>query len=411
VEKRVPHKKTIIALTILIILVIVGVGVYWASITGPGPEKKPIRIGFSISLTGGYASAGTEVLAAYNVWKNYINEKGGLLGRTVEFVYYDDESDATKAATIYEKLITVDKVDLVLGPFSSPIVFQTSTVTEKYQYVMIEPLGWSPTIFQRGYKYLFLSSGVTCANASHSLYEFILSLPPEQRPKNYVVTVSSLLVDITFAEGWRKYYAPKLGLTELLYEEFPPSATDLTSLYMKVKNLNPDIVFVSCITEPTLILAIRTMHTLGITPKIIYGLDTMGILRVKKDLGDLGKHLMFDSTFQPTLPFPMAREFSEGFKKATGYLPETHGATSFVACQILEQAVEGTQSLDNNKIREYILTHSFSTIQGPMSFNEDGTPKTFTIYHAQWQENPEMYEIVVGPYKTSEPVYPFQWGG
>jgi branched-chain amino acid transport system substrate-binding protein len=275
---------------------------------------------------------------------------------------------------------------------------------------MIEPLGWAKSIFERGYKYVFLSSGVTAETASYSLYGFIKTLPEEIRPKTYVITVSTLLIDTSFGKGWRTY-AKELGMEELLYEEFSPTATDLTPLYLKVKELKPDLVFVSCINEPTLMLAVRTMNKLGITPKVIYGLDTFGIPRIRKELGPLAKYIMFDVTYHPTFPFPGAKEFAERFKKAAGYLPETHSATSFAACQLLQAAVEGTRSLDNDKIREYLLTHEIMTIQGPMSFNPNGTPKKPVVYHAQWQEREETYEILWPPeYKTADAVYPFKWG-
>jgi branched-chain amino acid transport system substrate-binding protein len=119
-------------------------------------QRTPIRVGVSLSLTGGLSRSGVEQAHGYRLWLEDVNARGGILGRPVEPVVYDDKSDPATGAKLYEKLIMVDKVDLVIGPYSSPVTFAASAVTEKYQYPMLGTGASARNIFERGFKYIFL---------------------------------------------------------------------------------------------------------------------------------------------------------------------------------------------------------------------------------------------------------------
>src|SRR4029077_20047068 len=122
----------------------------------PAGAQTPIRIGASLSLTGTYAKPGTYQKEGYDVCAEEVNAKGGLLGRKVEFVLYDDQSMPATGVKLYEKLITEDKVDAVMGPYSSAVSEAVANVTEKYRKVMVAPLAATTSIFKKGRKYIFM---------------------------------------------------------------------------------------------------------------------------------------------------------------------------------------------------------------------------------------------------------------
>jgi branched-chain amino acid transport system substrate-binding protein len=406
----VTNRRTKLLAAAIVILVVLGAGAYYYVSQTSVTSKAPIRIGFTVALTGPFAASGVEVLDGYTAWQTYVNSHGGLLGRQVQFVYYDDASDPNKGAGLYEKLITVDKVDLVLGPYSSPITFATSTVTEKYHYVMVEPLGLSSAIFTRGYKYIFVSSPSLIDNASICLVRWINdNLADSQRPKTYAVIIASDLVSVSYFNGFKNTYAPQAGLQNVFSEQYPVGTTDLTPLILKVKQANPDIVFLSSIDEPSIILAIRTMKRLDFKPKLFYGLDTLGLPRVRQELGNMTENIMFNVFFHPSVKYPVASDFISIYRTTHNNIPEGHSAQAFAAGQILQQAVEGTKSLDNEKIRDYLLTNRLSTVYGPMEFRENGTPKNPVDMLGQWQ-NGQIVILWPSNVATAKQVYPFEWG-
>src|SRR6266511_2861608 len=122
----------------------------------PAHAQAPIKIGASLSLTGTYAKPGTYQKEGYDVCADEVNGKGWLLGRKIEFVLYDDQSAPATAVKLYEKLITEDKVDAVMGPYSSPITVAVADVTEKYKKVMVSPLAATTSVFRKGRKYIFM---------------------------------------------------------------------------------------------------------------------------------------------------------------------------------------------------------------------------------------------------------------
>ena len=119
------------------------------------PEGEPIRVGVTASLTGRLAAPGQEQLEGMQMWAQDLNGRGALLGRPVELVYYDDKSDPATSARLYEKLITQDKVDLLLGPYSSDLTLEASSVAEKHNFPMLATGAASTRIWSRGYRNIF----------------------------------------------------------------------------------------------------------------------------------------------------------------------------------------------------------------------------------------------------------------
>src|SRR4051812_47334837 len=149
----------------------------------PKTESKPLKIGASLPLTGEFSEPGKAAKQGYEVWQSMINEKGGLLGRKVELVIKDDASNQNTVVSDYNALISGDKVDLLLGTFSSLLNLPASAVAERAQMVYVEPAGGNPDIFKRGFKMVFFSQQATAAHQGDTWANWVAQLPADKKPK------------------------------------------------------------------------------------------------------------------------------------------------------------------------------------------------------------------------------------
>src|SRR4051812_34246291 len=169
--------RALVALLVVPLLGAVGCG------GGGGGGGDTITIGASLPLTGDFSQPGGEAKRGYQIWQQLVNAKGGLLGKQVKLVIRDDASDQNTVVSDYNRLISQDKVDLLLGTFSSLLNLPASAVAEKNQMVYVEPAGGAPDMFSRGYKYLFFAQEATAPHQGDLFSQYILSLPTDQRPK------------------------------------------------------------------------------------------------------------------------------------------------------------------------------------------------------------------------------------
>src|SRR5436190_4318904 len=154
-----------------------------SSDNGGGGNGKPIKIGASLPLTGDFSEPGKAAQQGYRVWESLTNSKGGLLGRKVQVVVKDDASNQNTVVADYNALIAKDKVDMLLGTFSSLLNLPASTVAEKNHMLYVEPAGGAPEIFSRGYKYIFFAQQATANHQGDVFAHYITSLPASERPK------------------------------------------------------------------------------------------------------------------------------------------------------------------------------------------------------------------------------------
>src|SRR2546428_7360830 len=190
----------------------------------PSFAQAPIKIGASLSLTGTYAKPGTYQKEGYEVCADELNGKGGLLGRKVEFVMYDDQSSTQTAQRLYEKLITEDKVDAVMGPYSSGITESVAGISEKYKKVMVSPLAATTSIFRQGRKHIFMVI---------SPAEFYLEGLVDMGAKRGLKTIAIVNEDTLFPKATvvgTEELAKKRGLQVVLRESYPKGNTDVSAL-------------------------------------------------------------------------------------------------------------------------------------------------------------------------------------
>src|SRR5882672_10174429 len=226
----------------------------------PATAQGPIRIGASLSLTGTYAKLGKNQHEGYQLCEKDLNAKGGLLGRRVQFVVYDDQSMPATAVRLYEKLITEDKVDAIMGPYSSPVTEAAVNVTEKYKKVMVAPLAATTSIFKKGRKYIFM-----VISPAEAYLEGLADMAAKRGLKTVAVVNEDTLFSKAAAAGAVEI-AKKKGLQVVFTEAYPKGNTDFSDLLTKVKATNPDVLAAATYFDDAVELT-RQMKELNVNPQ------------------------------------------------------------------------------------------------------------------------------------------------
>jgi branched-chain amino acid transport system substrate-binding protein len=366
--------------------------------------EAPIKIGASLPLTGDFSEPGTAARKGYEVWADVVNQAGGLLGRQVEFTIYDNASDPDTAVADYERLITQDKVDLVVGPFSSRLVIPTSEVAAKYGYAFPEPAGGAPHVFDRGLTNIFFCQPAPSADQAIPFAAFILSLPEESRPKTFAVITNDDPFSVGVVESAEKLLTEG-GLTMVLKETYPPDTTDFSSLAAKVADLDPDLLVGGTQFEDS-VGQIKAYIQAGYQPRGAMFTTGPGLPKEFNEALGTGTEGVFapiswfeESTTETNPEFVAAYHTKFGAEAIA-----EDSANAYTVGQVLQQAIESTQSIDNAKLIEEMHKATFTTVVGPLSFDELGQPKgSYMIL--QWQAGKIA---IVGPdfAKQVEPVWP-----
>jgi branched-chain amino acid transport system substrate-binding protein len=394
-------------------------GVNWAS------AADPVRVGMSLALTGGVAPIGKQVLAALQIWRDDVNAKGGLLGRPVELVFYDDQSNPANVPGIYTKLIDVDKVDLLIGPYATnmvapaiPVLMQSKKTTigilanaanSKFhydQYFSMLPTGPEPQkAFSRGF--------------------FELAAAAEPRPR----TVALVAADAEFAQnavdGARQSIQEVGGFQTVYDKNYPPATADFAPILRAVQALNPDIVYVAAY-PPDSVGIVRAANEIGLTPKM-FGGTLIGLLvtPIKMQLGPLMNGIINNEVFlpAPAFTFPGTLEVLAKYQavaKTQGIDPMgwAFAPLGYAAGQVLAQAGEGAKSLDHKALADFMRTYTFQTVVGDITFGKDGEWAKSRVVFTQFQRvtgnsldqfKDTTHEVVVWPkeYKSGDLIYPY----
>jgi branched-chain amino acid transport system substrate-binding protein len=259
--------------------------------------QGPIRIGASLSLTGTYAKLGKNQHEGYQLCQKDLNAKGGLLGRKVEFVVYDDQSLPPTGVRLYEKLITEDKVDAVMGPYSSPITEAVANVTEKYKKVMVSPLAATTSIFKKNRKYIFM-----VISPAEAYLEGLVDIGAKRGLKTIAVVNEDTLFSKAAASGAVEL-AKKKGMQVVFTEAYPKGNTDFSALLTKVKALNPDVIAAATYFDDAVALT-RQMRELNVNPKM-YGVTVGGDLPEFYDTLKANAEYIYGATqWEPVLAYP-----------------------------------------------------------------------------------------------------------
>jgi len=338
-------------------------------------EKNEVTIGYAVSLTGAFSLSGNDVHRGYQVWVDKIKKEGGLLvgdkRLPLKVIYYDDESNAPTCVKQYERLITSDKVDLILSPWGSQFNFAASAVAEKYHYPIILSTASATNIFERGFKYIFETTQL-----SNTMVEPWISFLKvySNEIKTVAIIYENFLFTVALNESLSKF-VQDAGAKLLLSEKYPMGGKDFTGILLKVKGLNPDAVFVLNIM-PSSIYATRQAHEVGLKPKLLMvNIGPMYREEFIAALGDISEKVYESGFWHRDLPFPTIKEYVTGYELKYGREPSTDSAYSYLSGQILEQAIKKAGTIGREKLNETLHKEKFETILGLYEYDERGVNK------------------------------------
>jgi branched-chain amino acid transport system substrate-binding protein len=345
--------------------------------------QAPVRLGASLSLTGTYAKLGNYQKEGYQTCVKEINAKGGLLGRKVDLVLYDDQSTPATGVRLYEKLITEDKVDAVMGPYSSPVSEAVANVTEKYHKVMVAPLAATTSIFKKGRKYAFM-----VISPAEVYLEGLVDLAAKRGLKTIAIVNEDTLFAKTAAVGTVDL-AKKRGLQVVMHEAYPKGHTDFSAILTKLRALNPDVIAASTYFDDAVALT-RQMKELNVNPRM-FAVTVGGDLPEFHDLLKQNAEYIYSaSQWESTLPYPGQKEFIESYKKDFGREPVYHSAAGYGGCLIYMEAVKRAGTLDADKVREQLLKLEMKTALGDYKVDADGFQVAHKMVLLQWQDGKKV---------------------
>lgn len=366
------------------------------------PAPEPIKIGATVSLTGKYAESGEYYQQAYRLWEQQVNAAGGLLGRPIELVLYDDKSDPDTGVSLYEKLITVDNVDLILGPYTSTVIYPVSAVAEKYKMLFLQGGGNSPTLFERGFKYMFLTLPGLAADFPRMMIRYIESLPESERPASAAVIYLDDRAQVSEAEGVTEELE-SIGIPVVYSEKIPAGVTDLTTTVSKIKDSGAEVLF-GHLFLPEGVMTARAAKQLDYSPKAMWFSVGPAMMDWRDTLGDDGSYAWGSTMFMTEAHNPGLQEFVDAFQAEYDRPPDYHAAGAYAAAQVLQAAVEATESLDNDVLRDYVASNEFPTVIGNLSWDEAGRPEP-SVLLIQWLDG-EQKIIWPADAATTDPIYP-----
>ncbi len=368
----------------------------------------PIKIGISLSLSGDFSADGQGFKQGYQLWADTVNKNGGLLGRKVELDILSDASSPDQVQTNYQKLITVDKVDLVFGPYSSLLTKPASVVADRYGYALVEGAGGAPSVFNRGLKNVFDVS-VPILHNLDSFGQYLLSLPADQRP----TSIAYASEDDPFTQPQvdrLKDTLEKAGVKTAYYQIFPAETTDYNPIADKIIASKADVV-VAGVFLPDLAAFVQRFKQQHYNPKAF--IATSG-----PDLGNdflkavggpaSAEGIMTANGWFASLDNPTNNQMVKDYIAQYGGTPDQINgdvAEGYAVGQVMQQVIEKIQSLDNAKIiAELHSGDTFDSVQGPVKFDDVGQNVAIQAYLVQWQNGKfvPVYPAITG----GKPEYP-----
>jgi branched-chain amino acid transport system substrate-binding protein len=385
----------------------------------------PIRVGMTMALTGGVAPIGKQVLAALQIWRDDVNANGGLLGRPVELVFYDDQSNPANVPQLYTKLIEVDKVDLLIGPYATNMVAPAIPVLMQSKKTTIGILANAANSqFHYDQYFSMLPTGPEPQKAfSRGFFELAAGATP--RPKTVAIVAADAEFAQNAADGAREVIKDMGGFEIVADKKYPPTTTDFTPIIRAVQALNPDIVYVAAY-PPDSVGIVRAANEIGLTPKM-FGGTFIGLLvtPIKMQLGPLMNGIVNNEVYLPgpAFTFPGTLEVLAKYQAIakTEKLDPIGWAfppLGYAAGQVLAQAVEGTKGLDHVALAAYMRSHTFKTVVGDITFGKDGEWAKSRVVFTQFQHvtgntldqfKDTTHEVIVWPkeYKAGDMIYPY----
>jgi branched-chain amino acid transport system substrate-binding protein len=386
---------------------------------------QPIRIGFSMAMTGGLAANGKSALLAQKIWEEDVNKAGGLLGRPVKLVYYDDQSNPSTVPGIYTKLLDIDKVDLIIGAYATTQIAPAMPVVIQKNKVFVSLLGLAVNSeFQYPNYFAMIPSGPDPKPAfTKGFFDTAMAQAP--KPQTVAIVAADQEFSRNAADGAREN-AQKAGLRITYDKTYPPSTTDFAPIIRAIAATNPDLVVI-CSFPPDSVGMVKAVNEIGFKPKMIGGaMVGPQATAIKVQLGPmLNGFVNFDFWLPvPKMQFPGVEELMKKYQAraavegvdALGYYTAPWG---YAQLQVLAQAITATKSIEDKKLADYIRANTFKTVLGDVKFGKDGEWAQSRVLQIQFHDvksnDVEQFravnaQTVLTPadYKSGDVIYPYE---
>lgn len=371
--------------------------VFVKAMATPVYAQAPIRIGASLSLTGTYSRLGQNQQRGYQLCVKEANQNGGVLGRKIELIAEDDKSQPATAAKIYERLITQDKVDAILGPYSSGITEVVAEVSEKYRMPMVAPNAATASIYKKGRKFVYM-----VLSPADVYLEGVIDIAAKRGLKTVAVLHQDRLFPKASAKGTVEL-AKKKGLKVVFVGSYPKGTKDFTKLLQDVAAANPDVIAAATYFDDAVAIT-RGLKTLNINPKV-FGVTVGGDLpKFYETLGRDAEFVYGGSQWLPELVtlragglIPIARQYPGAAKFVEAHKKEFPAAqfsyqtvTGYGGCRILIDAIKQAGSLDGTRIRDAILKFDTHAAHGAFRVDEGGFQTAHKMVTFQWQDGKKV---------------------
>lgn len=394
--------------------------------SAPTIAQDPIKIGFSMALTGPLSPNGKQALLGMKIWEEETNAKGGLLGRPVKLVYYDDQTNGSTVPGIYTKLIDVDKVDLVLGPYATNMAAPAMPVIMQKGKLFIILFGLDVNHEFKYNKFFAMIPTGPDTKASFTDGFYGLAMKQNPKPQSTALVAADAEFSRNACDGAREV-AKKHNLKIVYDKTYPPATTDFTPIVRAIQATNPDVVAI-CSYPLDSVGMVKAVNELGFKPKLIGG-AMVGLQATvfKNQLGPLLNGFVNYETWVPTKA--MMYEGTEAFfkkyqdrAKAEGVDPLGYylGGWGYAYIQLLGDAIKGANSLKDDVLADYIRKTTFNTIHGPVKFGPGGEWEKSRMLQVQYHGIKQgdgidvfrgmSYQHVLTPsdLKTGDLIYPYE---
>jgi branched-chain amino acid transport system substrate-binding protein len=389
------------------------------------PSGEPIKIGYGISQTGGLAPNGKSALLAQQIWQSDINAKGGLLGRPVKLVYYDDQTNPSAVPALYQKLLDVDKVDIVIGGYGTNLLAPAMPVVIQKKKMLIGLFGMAVNAefnYSKYFSMIPLGPNPKSA-ASKGFFEAAFAQNP--KPQTVAIVAADGEFSINASDGARET-VQAAGLKIVYDKRYPPTTTDFAPIVRAIQATNPDIVAIFSY-PPDSVGMVRAVNEIGYKPKMIGGgMVGLQATAIKTQLGPLLNGFVNYDFWLPIekMNFPGVAEFMARYQARAGaegvdVLGYYIAPWGYAQLQVLQQAIEATKSLDDDKLADYMRTSTFKTLVGDVTFGTQGEWAEPRVLMVQFQHitgndvrqfRDIATQVVIWPaqYKSGEMIYPYE---
>jgi branched-chain amino acid transport system substrate-binding protein len=348
-----------------------------------GGTSGPLKIGMSLPLTGPVADVSKSGYEGYRLWASQVNASGGLLGRKVTLKVLDDGFQPAQSGSNYTRLITQDKVDLLLGTFSSLLNAPDSAIAARQGMLYIEPSGGAATLFTRGFKNLFFAQPATTTDLPTQFVDWVTSLPADQRPKT-AAYVTQDDPSSSPAVAIFKTKLEKLGIRTVYNETYAPDESNFDTIAAAVAHAAPELVIHGAVATDG-VQFVRSLEKLSFSPKILFQTKSPSDETYPGAIGTKNAQAVFTAVaWSPQAKYPGNAEFVTAYTKMFGHAPSEDAANSYTAGQVLAAAVKAVGRIDQKALADWLHGHTVDTIVGPLKWDSTGVPQG-TMLLAQWQ--------------------------